>query len=146
MSLFYESIGPLLDKAARVLEREDGPAAGDERTQRELRQTRTLLRRIGAVWPDLFAALEEEIAILSETHGNTASELRTRGLDVPEAKPCADPLDRYRGLLAALDAAVILLQEHEKEAWAEEATRSLRTGLSAAADVQGRLVDGMLGA
>ena len=55
-----------------------------------------------------------------------------------------DPLARYRGLLRELDEIVILLHEHSRQPWAQDALRALRRGLADAADVQGRLVDEML--
>ena len=53
-------------------------------------------------------------------------------------------LARYRGLLRELDEIVILLHEHSRQPWAQDALRALRRGLADAADVQGRLVDEML--
>ena len=144
MSLFYETIGPLLGRAADALEGADLPAPPDERRQRELRQIRTLLRRIRAIWPDMFHALAEETAILEATLRAAISQANAHGLDPEGEGAAAGPLDRYRGLLGALDAMVILLQEHAEEVWAQDAMRSIRRGLADAAEVQGRLVDDML--
>ncbi len=149
MSLFYETIGVLVSGAGEALVRSDLANERDERGQREFRQITTLLRRVGVVWPQLFSALAEESAILEKTLRDAASAARDHGLtsndtDAPAA--VADPLARYSRLLTALDAVVVLLYEHYDEPWAQDALRSLRRGLAAAAEVQGRLVDAMLAA
>ena len=110
MSFFYESIGPLLARAATALEQTDLRTPEDERSQRQLRGLRTLLRRIGAIYPGLFSALEEETEILEATLCAAISQIEAQGLDPEHEDPAGGPLDRYSGLLGALDAMVILLQ------------------------------------
>jgi hypothetical protein len=147
MSLFYEMIGVLLGRASEALTAGDLASRQDERSQRELRQITTLLRRISVIWPQLFLALAEESAILEATLRTAVSTARAYQLaatDEGAVTGVADPLIRYRRLLSGLDAMVILLYEHADEPWARAALRSLRRGLAAAADVQGRLVEAML--
>lgn len=160
--MFYESIGAQLGRAAESLAADDPNQPIDERGQRERRQTIKLLRRIGAIWPQLFQALDEESAILEATLRSATEAARANALalqnnkhedkdeDKHEDKETdtsagnADPLARYRGLLLELDGLVIRLHERGHEPWAQDALRSLRRGLSDAAQVQGRLVDEML--
>lgn len=147
MSLFYETIGVLVSGAGEALVRSELASQRDERGQREFRQITTLLRRVGVIWPQLFSALAEESAILEETLRAAASVARDHGLTPDDADAdVADPLARYSQLLSAIDAMVVLLYEHYDEPWAQDAVRSLRRGLAAAAEVQGRLVDAMLAA
>ena len=145
--MFYESIGALLGQAGESLAADDPRLPVDERAQRERRQTTKLLRRIGAIWPQLFRALDEESAILEATLHTAAEALRAHrlaGTDGRASTGEADPLVRYRRLLCELDELVIQLHEHSQETWAQDALRSLRRGLADAAEVQGRLVDDML--
>lgn len=156
--MFYESIGAQLGRAAESLAADDPNQPIDERGQRERRQTIKLLRRIGAIWPQLFQALDEESAILEATLRSASEAARANDLtlqnnkheDKHEDKETdtsagnANPLARYRGLLLELDGLVIRLHERGHEPWAQDALRSLRRGLSDAAQVQGRLVDEML--
>jgi hypothetical protein len=51
---------------------------------------------------------------------------------------------RYRQAQADLDAALLALQDHLGEAWADAAVRRLRAGLAEAADIQGELIDRVL--
>lgn len=151
--MFYESIGPLLGGAARVLATDDPSLPLDERGLRERRQALTLLRRIGVIWPSLFAALDEESEILDATLRGAVSVARAHQLIPPQGEPkpsedvaSEDPLERYRRLLFELDGLVVLLHEQGQEDWAQEAIRCLRRGLGDAEEVQGRLVDAMLAA
>ena len=147
--MFYELIGTLLGQAAVSLASDPPDRLGDERVQRERRQITALLRRIGAIWPDLFRALEEECSILEKTLRDIAEAARRSGLAASESAALgagAEPLARYRALHCELDEWVIRLHERDQEPWAVEALRVLRRGLADAAEVQGRLVDGMLAA
>jgi hypothetical protein len=145
--MFYEAIGAQLGRAAEALAADDPNQPLDARAQQERRQTIKLLRRIGAIWPALFRALDEESAILEATLRNASEAVRAQKLTTGDESPSAgssDPLARYRMLLCEIDELVILLHRHSQEPWAETALRSLRRGLADAADVQGRLVDDML--
>lgn len=147
--MFYELIGTLLGQAAASLASDQLGRVADERAQRERRQITALLRRVGAIWPDLFRALEEECSILEETLRSAAETALAHGLAPAESREIGgsvDPLARYRELLCKLDEWVILLREHAQEPWTQDALRALRAGLGDAAEVQGRLVDGMLAA
>ncbi len=143
--MFYESIGASLGRVAETLEADDPSRPVDERGQRERRRTVKLLRRIGVIWPKLFQTLEEESAILEATLRTAAEAAQAHRLaPADEGAVSADPLDRYPRLLYQLDEVVIVLHEHGQEQWAQDALRSVRRGLSDAAEVQGRLVDDML--
>ncbi len=144
--MFYESIGALLGQAGESIAADDPSLLVDERAQRERRQTTKLLRRIGAIWPQLFQALDEESSILDATLHNACEVAQAHHLAgiSRTANREADPLVRYRRFLCELDELVIQLHEHSEETWAQDALRSLRGGLADAADVQGRLVDHML--
>lgn len=147
--MFYESIGALLGQAAESLAADDPDLPVDERSQRARRQIIVLLGRISVIWPQLFQALDEESAILEATRHSAVEAARAHGLELPDAcetDEIADPLARYRQLLRALDELVILLHEHGRASWAQDALRSLRRGLADAAEVQGQLVDDMLAA
>ena len=142
---FYESIGALVGRAAEAREADDPRTPVDERGQRQRRGTIKLLRRIGVILPNVFAALDEESAILETTLRSAVDAAQAHRLaPTDELADSADPLDRYRRLLYQLDALVIVLHEHSREPWAQDALRSLRRGLADAAEVQGRLVDDML--
>ncbi|MBJ22757.1 MAG: hypothetical protein GY910_28605 [bacterium] len=147
--MFYESIGAQLSQVSEALAADDPSRELDERGRRERRQMTTLLRRIGAIWPDLFCALKEESAILDATRRGALEAVRAKGLIAPGENPGAtasDPLERYRQLLCEIDELVILLHTQRGEAWAAETLRTLRGGLAEAAKIQGRLVDAMLAA
>ena len=154
--MFYESIGAQLGRAAEALKADDPSQPLDERGQRERRQITTLLRRIGVIWPKLFRSLDEESEILEATRCGAAEAARAHRLisdlapdaaaDEPTSAGITDPLMRYRRLQCELDELVILLHENGREPWAQDAISSLRRGLAAAAEVQGRLVDEMLSA
>ncbi len=145
--MFYEVIGSLLARASQSLATGDAGRRDDERGQRAFRQLVTLLRRIGAIWPQLFAALDEESEILRETLAAGQAALREHGLQARTGGgELAGPLQRYAQLERDLDAVVIALHEHEDEPWALEALADIRRGLAAAVAVQGRLVDDMLAA
>ena len=147
--MFYESIGAQLGRAAQALADDDPSRSRDERGQRERRQIVSLLRRVGAIWPELFRALDEESKILEATLRSATAAARAQRLG-PEGEPASaatvNPLARYRQLLCELDELVILLHEHGEQPWAQDALRSLRRGLADAAEVQGRVVDNMLAA
>ena len=145
--MFYDAIGKLLGRASETLATPELLHADDVRSQRRLRQITVLLRRIGAIWPDLFAALAEECAILEATRSEAAAALRAHGLTISaEVSEASDLLERYAQLQTQLDALLIALYENIDEPWARDTLRSIRHGLAAAAEVQGRLVDGMLAA
>ena len=147
--MFYELIGRLLAQASVALASDEVGVAVDERAQRERRQITALLRRVAAIWPELFSALHEECRILEKTAGDVAEAAAAHGLSPakPRSAPeVAEPLLRYRELQCELDEWVILLRTHDGQAWAQEALRTLREGLGDAAEVQGRLVDQMLAA
>ena len=147
--MFYELIGRLLAQASVALTSDEVGVAVDERAQRERRQITALLRRVAAIWPELFSALQEECRILEKTACDVAEAAAAHGLAPAKSRSVpgvAEPLLRYTELQCELDEWVILLRTHDGQAWAQEALRTLREGLGDAAEVQGRLVDQMLAA
>jgi len=147
--VFYELIGVLLGEAALSLQSDRRGEIDDERAARERRQLTALLRRVSAIWPDLFRVFDEECSILGETLRLASEAARANGLAVAEStsgSASRDPFARYRELLLGIDELVLLFHEQGHEAWAEDALRDLRRGLADAAEAQGRLVDGMLAA
>jgi hypothetical protein len=146
--VFYEAIGTLIENSADALtERHGDGRAKDVRDEREFRQITLLLRRVAAIWPDLFRSLEEELAVLDETLATAVAacpDLRVR-LPATRAPRSSDPLTHYREVLADLDTVVIALHERRDDPAATSAARTVRRGLAAAAEVQGHLVDRALG-
>ena len=142
--MFYEALGTLLGQAAGAFA--NAPAGGgDARSQREIRNVSTLLRRTGAIWPRLFRTLGEETSILEATFEEVSAVAREHGIDVaPPSEDRADPLARYAALQRSLDELTARLHATPDEAWASDALRRLRRGLTDAAEAQGRLVDEML--
>ena len=144
--MFYEVIGGLLSRASEGLAEGDAGRRDDERGRRAFRQVTTMLRRLGAIWPQLFAALEEESELLRQAWLLGRAALREHGVEIAAEEEAADPLVRYAQLQRNLDAVVIALHRVESEAWARAALVEVRRGLARAAAVQGRLVDDMLAA
>ena len=147
--MFYESIGAQLGRAADLLTEAPTDRGLDDRARRERRQITRLCRRVGRIWPDLFLALEEESRILDETRSAALGVVKAHGLVVTDHPPISahlgDPLARYRQLLLEVDELVILLHTQRSDGWAQQSLSALRSGLAEAAEVQGRLVDKMLG-
>jgi hypothetical protein len=141
VTVFYEAIGVLLRNGGERL-RDLGAAPEDDRSERELRQLSLLLRRLGEIWPDLPSSLQEELAVLASTLDDVGDRFEAAGVEwEPSRGPPSDPVRRYRWLLARLEVAVAALHDRRGEPWAGEGLRAVRSGLSAAAEVQGRLVD-----
>jgi hypothetical protein len=146
--VFYEAIGTLIANSADALtERHGDGREKDVRDEREFRQITLLLRRLAAIWPDLFRSLEEELTVLDETLAAAVAaypDLRAQlpGTGAPRSP---DPLTHYREVQADLDTAVITLHARHEDAAATAAARTVRRGLAAAAEVQGHLVDRALG-
>jgi hypothetical protein len=146
MSMFYDLIGNLLVRGGEALrDRHGGGAPGDERTEREFRQIGLLMRRVGAIWPDLFTSLSRESAALGSARDQvfTLIERSVPAWTRPPVALCTadDPLRTYKSVLRDLDGVVDLLHEYHEEPWASEALCILRRGMAEAADIQGELVD-----
>jgi hypothetical protein len=143
MSMFYELVGKLLENSGEAL---IAPTLDDsmdvEREQRQVRQIALLMRRVGAILPDMFSRLERETEVLSSTLDSVVHDIREAGHDweITVAWP-RDPLDRYRVLNAELERTVVLLHSYYEEAWANVALSTLRRGMLQAAEIQGELVD-----
>jgi hypothetical protein len=146
--VIYEVIGPLMRHAGEALTtRHGGNAAKDVRSDREFRQIATLLKRIGVIWPQLFANLDRENRVYAATLAEVRDQCAANGVELPApTASSADPLIRYRENQLDLDRAVQLLQPHAKTEWGAAAVRRLRAGLAEAAEIQGELIDGALAA
>jgi hypothetical protein len=146
--VFYEAIGTLIANSADALtERHGDGRVKDVRDEREFRQITLLLRRVAAIWPDLFSSLEEELAVLDETLAAAVAAYPDLRVQLPGtgAPRSSDPLTHYREVLADLDTVVIALHAGHEDPAAAAAARTVRRGLAAAAAVQGHLVDRALG-
>jgi hypothetical protein len=146
--VFYEAIGTLIANSADALtERHGDGRVKDVRDEREFRQITLLLRRLAAIWPDLFRSLEDELTVLDDTlTAAVAAYPGLRALLPGTGTPrSSDPLTHYREVLADLDAVVIELHARHEDPAAAGAARTVRRGLAAAAEVQGHLVDRALG-
>ena len=138
---FYEALGVMFMRAAEALSGGDldGPSS------RQIREVTVFLRRMNALWPDVFSCLCQEITVLQAG----LSEVNALFVDAGMATTASwltvtahdDPLSEYRRLVGAFDEAMTLLHEHRSEAWAADALGLLRTALAAALQIQGRLVD-----
>ena len=146
MSMFYELVGKLLENSGEALTRPTPEVPMDaEREQRQFRQIALLMRRVGAILPDMFSTLDRETEVLNSTLDSLVQGIREAGLDweIPVTWP-QDPLQRYRVLNFELERTVVLLHRYEEEAWANDALCILRHGVLEAAEIQGELVDRML--
>ncbi len=141
--MFYEAIGALFTNAGEALStRHGGDRPRDVRDQREFRQITSLLNRIGAIWPDLFASLDEEIGVLESARTDVLGIYAAAGITAPPIDaPNPDPLRRYRQVLADLDGIVEYSHSRASEPWAAQTISRVRRGLAESADIQGRLVD-----
>jgi hypothetical protein len=141
--MFYEAIGALFQNAGEALStNHGGDKPRDVRDQREFRQITSLLKRIGAIWPDLFASLDQEIAVYEATLADVAVVYANAGLPAPHiSTPDSDPLKRYRQVLSDLDLIVEHSHASSELPWASATITRVRSGLIEASDIQGRLVD-----
>jgi hypothetical protein len=154
--MFYDAFAALIAQAGDALETRDAQHSDDPRFRREGRQIATFLRRTGAVWSDLFTALQAETRVLEEGHQAVNVKLRAAGCEAVPLRPRAaglgplasssetEPLERYRAINRALDEVVERLTPRAREPWAKEALGELRASLARAAAIQGQLVDRML--
>jgi len=142
--MFYDAFAALIAQAGDALEARDAEPSDDPRFLREGRQIATFLRRTGAVWSDLFSALQQETQVLEEGHEGVSARLRAAGLESLPTRSETEPLERYRAVNRALDELVEQLTPHAREPWAQEALGELRASLAQAAAIQGQLVDRML--
>lgn len=124
--MFFDSWGRILSRTAEVLRTDIRPAIDDEFLIQQLDAAAVLVSDIGAAWPELFAALERENALLEQT-------LREAGV-LADGGP--DPLRRNRELLIALDELLWSLHDRGDE----RALRTARAGLRGAAEVERELL------
>jgi hypothetical protein len=124
--MFYESLGLLLEEAARVLGGSVRERVDDERVLTQLDGVAALVADVGAMWPHLFAGLAEETLILEAAVG--ASDA------------AAGPFERYRAAIGAVNDRIAEL--HADEAKRDDAAiDKVRAALLAAADVQRRVLE-----
>ena len=121
--MFFDSWGRILSRSAEVLRNDIRPAIDDEFLIQQLDAVAVIVSEVGAAWPDLFCALERENALLEQALGQPAT-----GDD--------DPLRRNRELLTALDELMWTLHDRGDE----QALRTARKGLRAAAEVERELL------
>ena len=119
--MFYEAIGALFQNAGEALAtRHSGEKPRDVRDQREFRQITSLLNRIGAIWPDLFASLDQEVDVLETTLDDVATIYAAAGIPGPAISAREiDPLKRYRRVLADLDVVVEFTHARAEQPWAK---------------------------
>jgi hypothetical protein len=124
--VFFDSWGRILSRAAEVLRNDIRPAIDDEFLIQQLDAVAVIVSEVGAAWTELFAALERANSLLEQT-------LREIGEDGDHD---ADPLQRNRDLLTALDQRMWELHDRGDE----QALRTARRGLVAAAEVERELL------
>ncbi len=138
---FYEALAALFARAAERLSGGDT----DGLTQRQIREVTVFLRRMNAMWPELFSCLGQETSVLRAGLLELNSSIRRAGIAAPLSWSMADqsddPLVEYRRLLRVCDEAMTFLREHRRESWADHALEQLRNVLADAVRIQGRLVD-----
>jgi hypothetical protein len=125
--MFYESLGLLLEEAARVLGGSVREQVGDERVLTQLDGVAALVADVGAMWPDLFAGLAEETLALEAAAGASSD-------------PAAGPFERYQAAIRAVNERIAELHADGAER-DDAAIDELRAALLAAADVQRRVLE-----
>jgi hypothetical protein len=124
--MFYESLGLMLEEAARVLGGSVREQVVDERVLTQLDGVAALVGDVAAMWPALYAGMAEETLILEAAVGASV--------------PAADPFERYRAATRAVNERIAEL--HGDEAGRDVAAiDELRASLLAAADVQRRVLE-----
>lgn len=136
--MLYEEPGQLLSRAGQLL------ASGnvDEQVLTQLRSIGVQLKRLGAMWPDLFITLAQENAILLKARADVAAHMRGHDIGLPHlgGPDPEDPINLYRHLLKQLNDALPLLHQHRHDASAAALT-SLRQAIREAGRVQAQMVD-----
>jgi hypothetical protein len=98
--VFFELFGPVFVRLAAALEADVITALDDDFARIQLTTVAKTLRDIGTAWPELFAALEAENAVLATALSVTGR--RVGGDDASDG----DALRRNRTLLAAVAEAL----------------------------------------
>jgi hypothetical protein len=155
--MFALMAGDLLSRTAAALS--DGSLlSDDDHAVVQRRRAVSLLRRVGRIWPRLFAALEEQNSVLARAAEGARGALDQHGLG-PEGRSAeaggteaqrmdvnrAGPLDTYAALLAELDGLVVALHDAGPAEWARQTRRRLRCDLAAAAAIEAALLEGTTG-
>lgn len=128
--MFYEVWGPLLERADQVLRLEVRDHVGDPAARAQLDAVATLLSDLGAMWPHVFEALQDETILLAGGAGRAPAR--------PASGP--DPLAAHGDAVQALGdriTAARRLRGPERE----RALRAVRESILGAATVQGEIVE-----
>jgi hypothetical protein len=150
--MFALMAGDLLSRTAAGLS-EGSLLSDDDHAVVQRRRAVSLLRRVGRIWPRLFAALEEQNAVLARAADGARGALEQHGLG-PVGRSAhsggttaqtsvsrAGPLGTYATLLAELDGLVVALHDAGQAEWARQSRRQLRRDLAAAAAIEAALVE-----
>jgi hypothetical protein len=152
--MFALMAGDLLSRTAAALS--DGSLlSDDDHAVVQRRRAVSLLRRVGRIWPRLFAALEEQNSVLARAADGARGALEQHGFG-PEGRSAeaagttalttdvsrAGPLGTYAALLAELDGLVVALHDAGPAEWARLSRRRLRRDLAAAAAIEAALLEG----
>jgi len=138
---FYEALGAMFLRAVETL------AGGevDNPTPRQLREVTVFLRRMHALWPELFSCLWQETSVLQKGLRELNSSIQKAGRTSPSSwlvdGQSDDPVAEYRRLVGVFDEAMTFLHDYRSEPWGAHALERLREVLAAAVRIQGRLVD-----
>jgi hypothetical protein len=122
--MFYEGLGRLLAHASEALNDEVRPHVGEDAARTQLDAVAALCADIGAMWPILFEALNEETRILADVVDPPGSEADSG-------------LSRYDTLLRRMNEELDALEGTADDGRREE----LRGAMAAAAAVQQRVVE-----
>jgi len=144
--MLYDEPGPLLARAGELL----ASGATDEQVLSQLRPIGVQLKRLGAMWPDLFTTLARENAVLVCARDQIAASLDAHqpeaaaGLtaaDDPDDPVPDDPVMVYRHVLRQLNDVLPVLHAHRRTEWGASALATLRVAITEAGRVQAAMVD-----
>jgi hypothetical protein len=126
--MFYESIGPLLERAAEVLVGDVRGHVADDFARAQLDAVAAIVSDVGAMWPALPRGLEEETRILEGAVTADADHS-----DEP------DPLRRHLAAVASLNDEIDRV--HRRGTGGAARGRELRAAIRLAAEAQRRVMD-----
>ncbi|CAB4866681.1 unannotated protein [freshwater metagenome] len=127
--MFFDTFGRTLLRASEVLREDVRPAIDDVFLIQQIDALAVIVGEVGGAWQDLFAALQQQNAILDET-------LAGSGVTPPTQEAPADPLAHNAALLRALDERVTQLHDANDD----QRLRAVRQGLRRAAVVEQELL------
>jgi hypothetical protein len=139
--MLYDEPGPLLARAGELL----ASGATDEQVLSQLRPIGVQLKRLGAMWPDLFMTLARENAVLVSARDEIAASLDAHLPEAAAGLTAADdpddPVMVYRHVLRQLNDVLPVLHEHRRTPWGASALAALRLAITEAGRVQAMMVD-----